>query len=91
MTVTSPQPAEADRDQHVRHPGTGHRGVGGDPGQQQAEPEHSNGALQLHKTGPQPAPGPAEPPGPVGSERRHHPARTMPRGEPRAVPVRAAL
>jgi hypothetical protein len=52
---------------------------------------YTKGEHALRFTGPQPAPGPAEPPEPVGSERRHHPARTMPRGEPRAVPVRAAL
>ena len=34
-----PQDAEAHRDQRLGHPGAGHGGVKGDPGQQQAKPE----------------------------------------------------
>ena len=57
------------------------RGLGGDPGQQ-AKPETSQRAQQLHEAGPQPTPGSAEPPVRAGSERLRHRARTRPHGNP---------
>jgi len=82
MTVTSPMtPKPAATSASVTRV-LATRGLGGDPGQQQAKPETSQRAQQLHKAGPQPTPGSAEPPVRAGSERLRHRARTRPRGNP---------
>ena len=66
------QDPEAYRDQHLCHPGAGHGDVGVDPGQQQPKPEPGQRAQQLDQAGPQPPPGPREPPEPAVSERPHY-------------------
>ena len=80
MTVTSPRMPKPTATSVVGHPGAGHRGVKGDPGQQQAKHEPGQRAQQLHQAGPQPAPGPAEPPESAGGQRPHHRSRTRPGG-----------